>query len=177
MNDSVRRVVTGHRNGKSVFASDGEAPKLTTLAMPDSALWKVWGFDGRYSVPFDGDETVPLNMFPASEGFRFMVITFPPDDTPPPEGIDPDAAAADVAAKVPDLADVMEPDAPGMHTTDTVDFGIVLDGEIWLELDDGAETKLHAGDVVVQNGTRHAWRNKSDRPCRMAFTLIGADRR
>jgi len=177
MLDSVRRIVTGHRDGKAVFVSDGDAPKLTAMAMPDSALWKVWGFDGRYAVPHDGGDPTPANMFPASEGFRFMVITFAPDDTPLPEDLDPEAAAAEMAANVPDLGDYMEEDEPGMHTTDTVDFGIVLDGEIWLELDAGAETHLSAGDVVVQNGTRHAWRNRSDRPCTMAFTLIGADRR
>jgi hypothetical protein len=176
MTDSVRRVVTGHRDGKAVFASDGHAPMITTRAAPGSALWRVWGHDARYEVPFTGEEDAPTNMFPAPEGFRFMVITIPPDDTPPPD-IDPQEAAAEIAAVLPDVADYMEPDNPGMPTTDTIDFGVVLEGEIWLELDDGAETHLQAGDVVVQNGTRHAWRNKSDRPCRMAFTLIGADRR
>jgi quercetin dioxygenase-like cupin family protein len=63
-----------------------------------------------------------------------------------------------------------------MHTTDTVDYGIVLEGEVWLELDDGQQIHLHPHDVVVQNGTRHAWRNRSDKPVRMAFVLIGARR-
>ena len=54
----------------------------------------------------------------------------------------------------------MEPDAPGMHTTATIDFEVVLEGEVWLELDDGEEVHLRVGDCVVQNGTRHAWRNR-----------------
>ncbi len=60
-----------------------------------------------------------------------------------------------------------------MHTTDTVDYGIVVSGEIWPELDDGAEVHLKQGDCVVRNGTRHAWRNRSSETCAM----IGAKRR
>jgi quercetin dioxygenase-like cupin family protein len=57
-----------------------------------------------------------------------------------------------------------------------VDYGIVLEGEVWLELDDGEQVHLKAHDVVVQNGTRHAWRNKSDKPVKIAFTIVGARR-
>ena len=78
---------------------------------------------------------------------------------------------------VPGLAECFESDNPGMHTTDTIDYGIVLDGEIWLELDDGQTQHLRKLDVVVQNGTRHAWRNRSGRVTLMAFVLIGACRR
>ena len=70
----------------------------------------------------------------------------------------------------------MEPDNPGMHTSDTVDFVYIISGEIWLELDDGAEVRVGAGDCVVQNGTRHAWRNKSAEPCIAAAALIAAVR-
>ncbi|MCS0590863.1 cupin domain-containing protein, partial [Massilia norwichensis] len=72
--------------------------------------------------------------------------------------------------------DRFEPDSPGMHTTDTVDYGVVLDGEIWLELDNQQETKVERHQVVVQQGTRHVWRNKSDRCTTMMFVLIGATR-
>jgi quercetin dioxygenase-like cupin family protein len=71
------------------------------------------------------------------------------------------------------MAAAMEPDNPGMHQTATVDYGIVLDGEVVLELDDGAQTVLTAGDTIVQLGSRHAWRNKSDRPATVAFVLTG----
>ena len=70
---------------------------------------------------------------------------------------------------------MFEVDSPGMHTTPTVDYDIVLDGEVWLELSDGREVKLNTGDVVVQHGARHAWRNKSDRPATIAAILIGAN--
>ena len=63
--------------------------------------------------------------------------------------------------KLPGLIDVLEPNHPGMHTTDTVDFDIVISGEVYLELDDGEEVLLKAGDCVVQNGTRHAWHNRA----------------
>ena len=68
----------------------------------------------------------------------------------------------------------METDNPGMHTTQTVDYGIVLEGEVWLEVDDGKQVHLKPHDIVVQNGTRHAWRNKGDKPVKIAFVLIGA---
>jgi len=63
-----------------------------------------------------------------------------------------------------------------MHTTPTVDYGIVLDGEIWLELDNET-VHLKRHDIVIQNGTRHAWRNKGTAPATLAFVLIGATRR
>ena len=78
---------------------------------------------------------------------------------------------------MPELITKFEMDSPGMHTTDTVDYGIVLEGEVWLELDDGKEVHLRQHDVIVQNGTRHAWRNKSDKPVKLAFVLIGANRK
>ena len=63
-----------------------------------------------------------------------------------------------------------------MHTTPTVDYGIVLHGDLVLELDDGHRTPLSTGDIVIQNGTRHSWRNPGDRPATMAFVLIGTER-
>ncbi len=79
--------------------------------------------------------------------------------------------------KLPGMLEVMELDHPGMHTTDTVDFDVVLSGEVYLELDNGAEAHLKAGDCVVQNGTRHAWHNRSSEKCVIAVALIGAERK
>jgi quercetin dioxygenase-like cupin family protein len=70
----------------------------------------------------------------------------------------------------------MRSDDSMMHATDTVDYGVVLAGEMWMELDDGVEVHLGAGDCVVQNGTWHGWRNRGDRPCVMAFVVVGAER-
>lgn len=85
------------------------------------------------------------------------------------------AGVADLEAKLPGLLGHMEPDARGMHTTNTIDVEYVISGEVWLELDDGAEVRLGPGDTIVQNGTRHAWRNRGDVPCVMALLLIGAE--
>jgi mannose-6-phosphate isomerase-like protein (cupin superfamily) len=91
-----------------------------------------------------------------------------------PATADTAAAARELEEKLPGLAKYMEADAPGMHTTDTIDFEVVLDGEVWLELDDGKEVHLRPGDTVVQNGTRHAWHNRGTKPARLAVFITGA---
>jgi quercetin dioxygenase-like cupin family protein len=90
---------------------------------------------------------------------------------------DPVAAGNEQLRLSPGIAERFEPDNIGMHTTDTIDYGIVLSGEIWLEVDDGEKTRLRQHDVVIQNGTRHAWRNKSSAPATAAFVLIGVERK
>jgi hypothetical protein len=105
-----------------------------------------------------------------------MVVTFPPDSVMMSETFDPVAAGREYRENLPGLAEKFEADDPGMHRTDSVDYGIVLQGEIWLELDGGRQVHLKPHDTVIQNGTRHAWRNKSDAPTTMAFVLIGARR-
>jgi mannose-6-phosphate isomerase-like protein (cupin superfamily) len=111
-------------------------------------------------------------------GFRFGVFTVPPGSTEAPDlsGFDAEAAMATFEAALPGLLGHMEPDNPGMHTTATVDYEYVVSGRCVLELDDGATVELGPGDTVVQNGTRHAWRNPFDEPCRMAVVLVGAHR-
>jgi hypothetical protein len=169
-----RRVVTGRdAEGRSVFVSDGEVTGKSLATNPGMLLYDVWGVDGRFPLPTDGGKPSYSTFFPPAEGFRSMVVEFPPD-APPAEDLDLEAAGPAIEADFPGLLEHMEPDAPGMHTTRTIDIGVVLTGEIWLELDDGAEVHLKPGDVVVQNGTRHAWRNKSAAPCTMAFALVGA---
>ncbi len=86
----------------------------------------------------------------------------------------PSPSGEGISLKAPGLAEAMELRDSGMHTTDSVDYGVVISGEITLELDDGAKASLKQGDCVVQNGTRHAWRNSSTTPCVMAFVLVGA---
>jgi quercetin dioxygenase-like cupin family protein len=87
-----------------------------------------------------------------------------------------ESALLECEERLPGLLGHMENDSPGMHTTDTIDFEYVISGEVWLELDDGKEVHLRPGDTVVQNGTRHAWRNKGSEPCRMAVCMVGARR-
>jgi len=75
--------------------------------------------------------------------------------------------------KLPGMAARMDPNIPGMHSSDTIDFIYVISGEIWMTLDDGTEVHLLPGETLVQNGTRHAWRNKGAEPCRFVICLIG----
>src|SRR5207249_10942303 len=124
-----------------------------------------------------GQPANATDYFPPKEGFRFMAITFAPESHVRAANVDRQTALPEVLEKLPGMLEHMEPDHPGMHTTDTIDFDYVVSGEIWLELDDDKEVLLKAGDTVVQNGTRHAWHNKSAEPCRMLFCLIGAHRR
>jgi hypothetical protein len=175
----VRRVVTGHSGGKSVFVSDGPAPRsrdFVSIRGQSSTL--VWSTPNPPAVPNNGVDpiTAASTYVPATAETRLMVVTFAPDAVMMSKDFNPAAAGAEFMAELPDLAAKFEPDNPGMHTTDTVDYGIVLDGELWLELDDGKEVHLKPHDVVIQNGTRHAWRNKSEKPAKIAFVLIGARR-
>ncbi|MFB9127001.1 cupin domain-containing protein [Paraburkholderia dipogonis] len=114
------------------------------------------------------------SIVPGTGETRFLVITFPPDSVFASSGFDPRAAAEENAKISPGLAELFEPN--GMHMTPSIDYGIVLDGEIWLELDDGRVTHLRQHDLIVQNGTRHAWRNRSAKTATVAFVLVGAQR-
>jgi quercetin dioxygenase-like cupin family protein len=83
-------------------------------------------------------------------------------------------ALHELEEKLPGMMRFADPADPGMHTTPTIDFEVVLAGEVWLELDDDVEIHLRVGDTVVQNGTRHAWRNHGDRPAVLAVFMAGA---
>jgi len=172
-----RRVVTGVRGGRSVVVSDGAVPNAHHYtAIPGMMTSIVYATAATPLLPQDDRETAPpgLRVPPAPGDTRLMIVTFPPDSSMSHPGFDPAAADAEQRTFIPGLAELFEPDAPGMHRTQTLDYDIVLDGEIWLELDDGETTHLRAGDVAVQCGTRHAWRNFSDRTATMCFVLIGA---
>jgi hypothetical protein len=172
----VRRVVTGHdESGKAVVASDTEVEPLRPALTGAAEFHRLWEGDEAPRFPDDGSEPARTTYFPPIGGFRFGLFSVPPGGArggEPPEDLA--AALAELEAALPGLAGYTEPDAPGMHTTDTIDFEVVLDGDVWLELDDGVEVHLRAGDTVVQNGTRHAWRNHSDTTARLAAFIVGA---
>lgn len=90
------------------------------------------------------------------------------------DNLDMDAALLEMEEKLPGAAQYLEPDHPGMHTTASIDYEYVVSGRCVLELDDGESRELGPGDTVIQNGTRHAWRNPFDEPCLMVVVLIGA---
>ena len=174
----MRCVVTGQTaSGKSVFVRDAVVEPITLAALPGFEFHRLWGTDATPKLPCDGAAGVPAAYFPPSRGFRFGFFTIPPNGSHgAPAEIDMMTALVELQQKLPGLAEVLEPDNPGMHTTDTVDFDVVVLGECYLELDDGDEVLLKAGDCVVQNGTRHAWRNRSSENCVIAVALIGAER-
>ena len=174
---NVRRVVTGQTaEGKSVFVSDEQVAPVTLSQITGPEFHRLWGEDRTPALPTDGTPPPQPTYFPPAGGFRVGFFTLPPANQPIPPDLDVAAMFAEMADKLPGMAEVMEPDHPGMHTTDTVDLDLVISGEVFLELDDGAEVRLGPGDCVVQNGTRHAWHNRSDQPAVLFVALIGAYR-
>jgi quercetin dioxygenase-like cupin family protein len=175
-----RRVVTGVRDGRSVFMSDGTPDNAHFYAgWPGHMTSVVWATAATPAVPITGqEEPAPAGMYvlPGPGETRLMIVRFPPDAVFADPRFDPEALDRELTANLAGLHHCFEAEAPGMHTTDSVDYDVVLDGEIWLELDDGAEVHLRQGDIVVQGGGRHAWRNRSGRNTTMVFVLIGATR-
>ena len=175
----IRRVVTGHTpDGKATVASDRSVEATTLELLPGAEYHELWSSDEAPTFPDDGSQRPARLWFPPIGGFRFATFTVAPQSVALPKDFDREAARAELEEKLPGMVSQanMEPDNPGMHTTDTIDFEYVLSGEVWLELDDGREVHLKPGDTVVQNGTRHAWRNKGSEPCRMVVFLVGAHR-
>jgi quercetin dioxygenase-like cupin family protein len=140
-----RRVVTGHdEHGRSVFLSDGPPPVIRS-ASEGTQFVELWSTDAA-PAPVAADEPEPtqrdLTVPPGPHGTKLRINEIPPGAASP------------------------------MHRTETIDYGVVLSGEIVLELDDGAHTTLRAGDVVIQRGTDHRWENRSSEPARVAFILV-----
>jgi mannose-6-phosphate isomerase-like protein (cupin superfamily) len=169
-----RRVVTGRDDyGKSVLKSDTELEPATVALIPGMEFRTVWGTDATPTLSNDGSVPTAKTVFPPPGGLRFTLITLPVDASSPSEGLDMPTALAEVEQKFPGYLGHFEPDAPGMHTTDSVDLGVVLAGEVVLELDDGVEKLLRAGDTIIQNGTRHRWHNRGPVPAVLAAVLVG----
>ena len=170
-----RRVVTGHRNGKSVVLSDQrrEPYKFKTIAgFEHTYMWSTDG--GLESDPDKVERELGKSALPPAKGSLLHIVTFPPARTAGSSTSDPSQVAQEYRARLPGLADTFERDGSQMHVTQTVDYAILLDGELWLELDDGEMVHLVAGDIVVQQATRHGWRNKGEHPATILFVMLGA---
>lgn len=139
-----RRIVTGHdASGKSVVLSDTPSPKTTDIGT--AAFHEIWVTDQMPAqIPADEPEPTdrPIRVGPPANGVMIRFTEMAPGAESP------------------------------MHRTETLDVGVVLEGETWLLLDDGSETRVGPGDAVVQRGTNHAWANRSDQPVRMVFVLV-----
>jgi len=162
----VRRVVTGHRDGKAVVLFDSAAPNQKLRQASGLLSTLVWVTD---ETPADISGTVDraqreIGVPPPPRGTIFRVVDFPPEGG---------ARSREAVLKEMGVADHGGARHPGMHRTKSVDYAVVVEGEIDMLLDD-AEVHLEAGDVLVQQGTNHAWVNRGSAPCRIAFVLIDA---
>jgi len=172
-----RRIVTGHdHEGKAIIISDAPPPSHLVGGPGGAVFFEVWHtlqtpalIEARPDEPDEKSLTLP----PPANGTRIRIIDFPPEG----EAIRR-LTGADASATFRSMGDEKASTSgegaphPLMHRTETLDYGIVLEGEMTLVLDLG-ETVIRAGDVVIQAGTNHAWANRSGRICRMAFVLIG----
>ncbi len=170
----IRRLVTGlDDDGKSAFIMDGDAESVLVLeGMGGLALTELWE---TQSAPADNtgsaDHTErPMRLEPARQGTVFRMVEFPPDSAWK-ETADPKAVFEAMGAG---HAAVAGHDDPGMHKTASVDYALVLEGEIWAVLETG-ERLMKQGDVLIQRGTTHAWSNRTADNCLMMFVLCGAE--
>lgn len=172
-----RRVVTGHSAAKSVVKSDEPLRPYAFKSVPGYEHTLVWFNEGIPDLRREQGMTgYPTSVLPGPGGTSLHLVTFPPDSVTAAPTFDGRSAHQESLERLPGLAHTFEQDGGGMHRTATVDYSVVFEGEIWLELDDGKTVHLERGDVVVQNGTRHAWRNKSAEPAVMLFFLNGASK-
>lgn len=177
MQGHVRRVVTGHdADGKAVVMSDGAAPFVhINPQQPDSSSTDIWRTDAMpASISAVPDEPTlgPRRQLPTGNGTVVRINRFAPE-TDAIRNMSPEEAKAALAALGNEAASTFADSGrhPLMHRTETIDYAIVLSGEITMLLDD-SEVHLKAGDVLVQCGTNHAWSNRSDDFCEVAFILI-----
>ncbi len=172
-----RRIVTGHdQDGQAVIQSDAAPTRVQQIGGPGGPTFiEVWStretpalIDRQSGEPAESG----LVLGPPKGGTRIRVIVFPPESDAIRKLTGSEAAekfaemgGAGAARTVPGAPH------PLMHRTQTIDYGIVLEGELTLVMDRG-ETVVRAGDIVIQRGTNHAWANRSGKECRVAFVLI-----
>ncbi len=172
----VRRVVTGHnQSGEAIVISDGAPPSVfDNIGQPGLVFHELWRTNetpvivGNTKEPTIGS----LKLAPGSNGSVIRIVDIPPEsvgDAVPSKAMAGEIFEA-IGAHEASTAKTASPH-PLMHRTETVDYGVVLSGEIDLILDTGS-VRLQVGDVVIQRGTNHAWGNNSGRPCRMLFVLL-----
>lgn len=162
----VRRVVTGHRAGKGVVLFDGAAPNARLRQASGIGSTLLWVTDETPAdiTRADDRSAREIGVPPPTGGSIFRVVDFPPEQ-----------GARSREAILREMG-VVSGDAArhhGMHRTRSIDYAVVLEGEIDMLLED-SEVHLEAGDVLVQQGTDHAWMNRGTVSCRIAFVLMDA---
>jgi hypothetical protein len=179
MTDSLRplrRIVTGHdSDGRSVIIEDGPPRDLRTLSeRPGYQVANLWVTTDTPADIHQADVArAHKGVAPPKRGTVIRIIDIPPEPEDPEELAR--AVGSVFAAHFNDAH--MDRNAggakkhPGMHRTESVDYAILLEGELVAILDEG-ETVMRTGDVLIQRGTNHAWSNRSGKMCRIAFVLI-----
>lgn len=169
-------VTAGDAGGRSRFATDGPPHAVRTVdERPGYRVSNVWTCAGSPAPIDDPDRTGEIRgLVPPPGGNVLRVIDYPPEPRDPVER--QKMFDAMFAKLFPDGRHLPENAAhPGMHATETVDYAIVLHGEIYAVMDDG-EVLLRQGDILIQRGTAHAWSNRSNDFARIAFVLIDGRR-
>lgn len=172
---AIHRVVTGHDpDGKAIIASNGPLAAIVELAaVPGMIFHEVWE-TGATPAPVDNradPTTGPMMHGAPKNGTRIRFVDLPPDTNYLAEADTRMKALFEEVNNVEGLTTKPNSPHPMMHRTESIDYGIVIEGELTLILDD-SEVPLKPGSVVVQRGTNHAWANRTDRPCRMLFVQI-----
>lgn len=175
MTAPTRRVVTGKDStGKAIILSDGVATHIEEHRELGNAYTTLWVTDSSpANISGSADAaSIKTGLEPPPNGTIFRMVEFQPEKSIKSDygtrlalmrkrGVAPEGPSRD------------QPRHPGMHRTRTIDYALVMSGEIDMLLDD-SEVHLKAGDVVIQRGTNHAWVNRGDKPCRIAFVLLDA---
>ena len=170
----LRRVVTGlDETGTAVVLFDGENPHKAVRPVRNNVSRRIWVTDGApadMSGRQDRGQT-EIGVAPPPGGTVFRIVEYPPV-TAEAEALNADARMRELGPEAPKKG--RPPRHPLMHRTRSLDYAIILSGEIDMLLDD-SEVHLKAGDVLVQQGTNHAWVNRGTEVCRIAFILIDAN--
>ena len=172
----IRRVVTGHdKQGKSVFVMDGAAPHVYSRVPGSTVVTELWETRGSPADNRGNDEVTnrPFRLAPPKNGTVFRIIHYLPDKVRL-AAIKKEEAMGEDGSGRHAVTDRGNPRHAGFHKTDSVDYAIVLAGEIWAMMDQG-EILLKTGDVLIQRGTNHAWSNRTDRNATLAFVLVDAE--
>ncbi len=176
----IRRVVTGHdKDGKAVVISDGAAPSVHSNPLRpghvSSDIWRTSAAPEPITREEPDPTTGPRRIHPTPRGTVFRISEVAPE-TDAIRNLTPEKAREIFRAVGNEAASTFGRGGhhPLMHRTETVDYAVVLEGEIYLVLDD-TEVKLTTGDVVIQRGTNHAWSNRSGKPVRMLYVLIDGE--
>ena len=174
----IRRVVTGHdARGKAVVIADGINQNVVQPPnRPGVSIHNFWVADKTPTSVAGNTDTAPagkkIGLEPPAGGLVLRIVEFPPEKGWIDKGDRAAAKASFASLGATHAADASEkPPHPLMHKTKTIDYAIVLSGEIYLVLDE-SEVLLKAGDMCVQRGTNHAWSNRSNDYCRICFVLI-----